>query len=79
LNQKSHQHLITHFQLTSTHGLVVKADGMIKRSWVQTIYWMAVNDAIYYLNMHKNNKNKGGRIGHTKKFKKEQSLKYLNF
>jgi hypothetical protein len=32
-----------------------------------TIYWMDVNDAIYYINIHENNKNKGSQMGNTKK------------
>ncbi len=32
-----------------------------------TIYRMDVSNASYYINMHKNNKNKGSGMGHTKK------------
>ncbi len=32
-----------------------------------TVYWMDVSNASYYINIHKNNENKGSRIGHTKK------------
>jgi hypothetical protein len=32
----------------------------------ETIYWMDVSDASYYI--HENNENKGSRIGFTKKY-----------
>ncbi len=36
-----------------------------------TVYWMDVSDASYYI--QENNKNKGSRMGHTKKiFKKKK-------
>ena len=40
-----------------------------------TIYWMNVSDASYYKNIHENNKNKGSRMGHTKKIIKKKILK----
>jgi hypothetical protein len=40
-----------------------------------TIYWMDVSDASYYINIHKNNKNKGSRMGHTKNIFKKKILK----
>ncbi len=33
-----------------------------------TVYWTGVSDASYYI--QENNKKKGSRMGHTKKFKK---------
>ncbi len=30
-----------------------------------TLYWMDVSVASYYINIHKNNENKGSQMGHT--------------
>ena len=32
-----------------------------------TLYWMNVRDTSYYINIQKNNENRGGQMGHTKK------------
>jgi hypothetical protein len=32
-----------------------------------TVYWMDVSDASYYINIQENNKNKDSQMGHTKK------------
>jgi hypothetical protein len=39
-----------------------------------TIYWMDVSIASYYIKfIHKNNENTGGQMGHTKKYFKKQT------
>jgi hypothetical protein len=37
-----------------------------------TLYWMDVSDASFYINIQETNKNKGSRTGHTKKIFKKQ-------
>jgi hypothetical protein len=42
-----------------------------------TVYWMDLSDARYYI--HENNKNRGSRMGHTKKkiFKKNITVNIM--
>jgi hypothetical protein len=43
-----------------------------------TVYWMDVSNASYYINIQENNKNKGSRTGQTKKiFLKKLPIKIV--